>query len=198
MIPSAQVSSLTTGSVTLPSARGAFVGTSFELIQRTTLTGSQVGISFTSITGTYKHLQIRGIARSDRGSTPDDIHMKFNGGGTYSTHRINNDGTTSYAEGGNSAQIAINRNNLPSPSVASNYYLSFVVDILDYANTTTLKTAKIYAGLDNGTTSYIGTQFIGGMCTTNTNAITSISFTEETGANFISGTSIGLYGIKGA
>jgi hypothetical protein len=200
------ISRFSTSSVAqgLPKYQKLWDGTSsviesdFELISRTTLSSNTAYIEFASIPSTYKHLQIRGIARSDRGSTSDDLLMFLNGSTSYTNRRINNTGTTMYAEGGNDTVIHVSRNTLPGNSNPSNYFLGFVIDILDYANTTTLKTAKIYSGVDLNAGSYSGTLFAGGMNLANTNAITTIRFREETTANLLVGTSIGLYGIKGA
>jgi hypothetical protein len=168
----------------------------YELISRTTLSSNASYIEFTSIPSTYKHLQIRGIARSNRSGSPDDLLMLINGSTSYSNRRINNDSSTMYAEGGNQANIRASRNSLPTNDSTANYFLTFVIDLLDYANTTTLKTAKIYSGSDFSSGG--GTLFAGGMNLANTNAITTIRLAEETTASLVTGTSIGLYGIKGA
>jgi len=176
----------------------AALDSDFELIELKTLTSSAAFIEFTSIPSTYKHLHIRGIARSDRNGSADDLLMTMNGSTSYSNRRLNNDSSTIYAEGGNQTNIRLCRNNLPNDSINnSGFFLSFVIDILDYANTTTLKTAKIYSGLDTNSSSGNGNLYAGGMNLANTNAITSIKIFEETTANLVAKSSIGLYGIKG-
>jgi len=173
-------------------------GSDFELIELKTLTSSAAFIEFTSIPSTYKHLHVRGIVRSDRSGSADDLLMTMNGSTSYTNRRINSDATAIYAEGGNQTNIRVCRNTLPNDSINnSGFFLSFVIDILDYANTTTLKTAKIYSGLDTNSSSGNGLLYAGGMNLANTNAITSIKFFEETTANLVTKSSIGLYGIKG-
>lgn len=173
----------------------SILASDYELITRTTLSGNANYVEFTSIPSTYKHLQIRGSARSNRAGSADDLLLTINGSTSYSNRRINNDSSTMYAEGGTDTVIHVSRNTLPGANNTANYFLSFVIDLLDYANTTTLKTVKIYSGSDFSTNG--GTLFAGGMNLANTNAVTTIRLAEETTASLIAGTSIGLYGIKG-
>jgi hypothetical protein len=66
--PSIQVSSLLSGTLTTPSAKGAFIppGTqAFESIQTVTVTSSSsTELTFTSIPAHFKHLRIIGLAKS--------------------------------------------------------------------------------------------------------------------------------------
>ncbi len=72
--------------------------------------GGSSSISFTSIPATYTHLQVRGIVRSNRADTGDDIKINFNGVTTtsYSSHIVGGNGsiTYGYGAGSNSAIFA--------------------------------------------------------------------------------------------
>ena len=181
---------------------------SFESIETVTVgSGGSSSISFTSIPSTYTHLQVRGIVQSNRTSyVVDEMPFTFNSdsatnysfqllrGGLESTPAVSAQAaaTQSYMRIG-----AINSN------VSVNTFSSFVLDILDYANTNKYKTTRSLTGYDvNGTT---GTGSYGGAISLNsgnwrsTSAITSITFSVSADATlFNQYSSFALYGIKGA
>lgn len=170
---------------------------SYESIQTVTVSGTQANIDLTSIPGTYKHLQIRAILRSNRSGAPTDAQLRINGntGANYMAHRLEGDGSAVYAAGGGGASsILINRNSLPSNESPSNIFAVYIIDILDYANTNKIKTVRVLSGGDIQTRG--GVTFISGALNT-TDAITSVRFFEETAASFVTGSQVALYGIKG-
>jgi hypothetical protein len=173
----------------------AFSPTSFESIQTVTLSGSQSSIEFTSIPATYKHLQIRQISRTSRAVSITYLKMEFNGsaGSDYSYHALIGDGsTTSTDRTTNDAFVTLLRST--GTSATSGIFGAMVIDILDYANTNKYKTTRTLGGADlNGSGEIV---FQSGLWRS-TNAITSIKFTEATGANFVQYSSFALYGIKG-
>ena len=78
---------------------------------------------------------------------------------------------------------------------SSGSYVGFVLDILDYANTSKYKTTKVLSGFDvNGS---------GGNLTFNsgawrsTNAINSVSFLDPSSGTFAEFSQLALYGIRG-
>ena len=205
LLPSAQVSSLTTGSITLPSARGAFIEGDFESIATVTVgSGGASQIEFTSIPATYKHLQIRSIARADRaiyGADTMRLTVNADTGANYEFHNIRGDGSA----GGVGADVnqtyirfldSVGTNNGPG---AGNVGIS-ICDVLDYANTNKYTTFRVLCGVDpNGTVA--GFNGVVGMTSglwRNTSAITSIKLVVETGINFLQHSHFALYGIKGA
>lgn len=85
LLPTAQVSDLTTGSITLPSARGAYSDTSYDLIETIALESASATVEFTSIPQTYQHLEVRYNAWTDRTANfLDDLNISF-GNTTYDT-----------------------------------------------------------------------------------------------------------------
>jgi len=73
---------------------------------------------------------------------------------------------------------------------------STIVDIIDYASTTKIKTYKSMSGYDsNGSTKGQEIGFYSGAWYANTNAITSITY--QTPNDLTPGTVVALYGIKG-
>jgi hypothetical protein len=171
---------------------------SYESIQTVTLGASQTTVTFSSIPQTYKHLQIRGIARSTRAVTLEGAWAYFNNDTsttTYAVHGIAGDGASasSYAiptpnSGGLQGGI------ISAASATSSIFGVFVMDILDYTNTNKNTTTRSLTGADlNGS----GTiRLISGLWL-NTAAITSIKFDTQAGGDFTQYSSFALYGIKG-
>jgi hypothetical protein len=171
----------------------------YESIQ--TISPSGTGqVTFNSISGTYKHLQIRGIYRNSANVGGDDARLRFNNDSSaiYISHRLyglgsgspsaNNTGTgdTSISFGYNTAD----------GSAATNVFTAGVIDILDYSNGSKNKTVRTFNGFDNNSNGTI--QFQSGLYISTT-AITRIDlYCYNLGTNnWASGTTFALYGIKG-
>jgi len=172
-------------------ASGVAIG-DFESIASVTLSSSQTSIAFSSIAATYTHLQIRGITRTDRSSGEDVIKMRFNSDTTetnYRNHYMTGDGGTSASFNNNNSGIGVTA----SANATSQIQGIIVIDILDYANTNKYKTSKTLTGTDqNGS----GQVWFASHLWKSTNAITSISFVPNLGANFVQYSSLALYGVK--
>jgi hypothetical protein len=167
------------------------VPNSYESIQTFSIGSSQASVEFTSIPGTYKHLQIRASARA---TAQARLIMQFNGntGANYSAHLLLGDGSTVAAGAGVSGVNMA----LAQSQADANIFSANIVDILDYANTNKNKTARILAGNDKNASGgeialWSGSYFA------NTNAITSIKLNFDSGANIAQYSSFALYGIKG-
>ena len=169
---------------------------SFESIATVTGTGASPSqtLTFSSIPGTYKSLQIRGTYKDTvAGST--NLYIQFNGdtASNYVWHNINGDGSSASATGGTAYTYGMinyaGRGSTPTNTVGVS-----ITDIIDYASTTKFKTSKIFSGVDINTAG-------GGLALTSvlwrsTSAITSI--TLSMGGNYFSDAStFALYGIKG-
>lgn len=177
-----------------------FVESDFELISRTTVGSTSVSsISFSSIPSTYRHLQVRYVARSTIGTAgEDDMYFTFNGSSSnYSWRRMLGDGasvTRSGATGLTSTRLsaaAISRN-----GNTSGIFSAGIIDIFDYTNTSKAKTFNALYGNDRVTAGGIAAG--SGAWYGSTDAINSISFTIENSNSFVQHTSFALYGIKGA
>jgi hypothetical protein len=172
---------------------------SYESIQTVNVTSNTATISFTSIPSTFKHLQIRYIARDNRTTTGfDNMMMKFNSGAsaTYSWHRLVGSGTAaSAAASPSSGDIALSEAAISRGNNASGIFAPGIIDILDYTDTNKYKTVRaLHGGDSNGGGSIV---FTSGLWYGSTNAITGIDFTAENANLFVSGTQLALYGIKG-
>jgi hypothetical protein len=171
----------------------------FESIATVNATGSSSTLTFSSIPSTYKHLQIRGIAKSTFSSdNGNSVLATFNSdsGANYSWHNLY--GTSgAYGEGAASANFINVR--LIAPSNGSSLPLFGVVifDIIDYASTSKYKTARYFGGTDsNGNSGIVSPVEVASGLWQSTSAINSITLTSQT-LNFDTGSTFALYGIKG-
>lgn len=162
--------------------------TAYESIATAAGTGSSAVITFSSIPGTYSHLQIRAIARTASG-TGAFLQYNSDTGSNYTRHYLEGDGST-VAAGAGTSQTKIDY--LQAISTASTNAVN-IVDILDYANTNKYKTTRILGGFDANGTGQIG---LGSGLWMSTSAISTITITTSNGANFATTTQFALYGIK--
>ena len=159
--------------------------------------GGASSITFSSIPSTYKHLQVRMIARDDRASvTSDSGAFRFNGdsGTNYAYHALVGTGSSAVA----SAADTYNRgliDRFTASTAGASTFGSAVMDILDYANTSKYKTVKILGGYANNGEGQI--TFSSGLWQS-TSAISTILIYPNVGSNWVQYSTFALYGIKGA
>jgi hypothetical protein len=164
---------------------------SYESIQTVTVgAGGQSSIDFTSIPSTYKHLQIRGMATFTSGTNAIVMQNNSDTGSNYMWHQLYGTGSTAGASAASPSTTFQNVSVAPESGTVA----GFVVDILDYGNTSKYKTSRSLTGYDNNGSGVIALR--SGLWM-NTNAITSLTLKYDTGANFANNTKIALYGIKG-
>jgi hypothetical protein len=172
---------------------------SYESISTVTLSSNQTTITFSSIPSTYKHLQLRIIARSDKSTNAGvDGLLRFNSdtGANYNWHYILGYGTGTAAGGvANASSIDLGITAAANGS-SSNIYAATIVDILDYADTNKFKTTRSIDGFEPNQSSGRDLRYVSGSWR-NTNAITSMTLTTDPSSNFIQYSSFALYGIKG-
>ena len=168
----------------------AAITNSYVSIQTVTVgAGGQSSIDFTAIPSTYKHLQIRGMATFTSGTNAIVMQNNSDTGSNYVWHQLYGTGSAA----GSSASTSTTFQNV-SVAPESGTVAGFVVDILDYGNTSKYKTSRSLTGYDNNGSGVIALR--SGLWM-NTNAITSLTLKYDTGANFANNTKIALYGIKG-
>jgi hypothetical protein len=166
------------------------VTSSYESIATVTVgAGNATSIDFTSISGTYKHLQLRCFLRNTTALASLFMNFNSDSGANYARHRLSGEGSTVSAAAATSATY-MGLGDVPTTT--STFYAS-VIDILDYSNTSKNKTVRNLNGYDLNGSGEIG---IRSNLWANTSAITSISVTP--GSNqFAQYSQIALYGIKG-
>lgn len=161
----------------------------YNCIATTTLTGPATTVTFSSITNTYTDLVV--IAYTQRASGNPSLTVRFNSdtGSNYSFANVlgsSGGGAASY-QGNNFSLI-----NLSYWTMAGSPNFSpSIINIMNYANTTTYKTVVAEGG-EAGT----GVQITTGTWRS-ASAITSIQFGLED-QNFNSGSIFSIYGIKAA
>lgn len=167
------------------------------LIQRVAGTGSSGTITFSSIPQNYKHLQIRAIVRSTEAGSGTNYYTNLNGdsGSNYAAHRLQGDGTSATAAGA-ATQTGVFTGRAPGGGTTTGTMAALIFDIADYSSTTKYKTLRQLSGQESNNT-YAGLISLRSGLWMNTNAITSITFTIDSPANFTSTTSFALYGMVG-
>jgi hypothetical protein len=174
-------------------------GGAYESIASFTADGTAATYTFTSIPATYKHLQIRSIGRhaaAISGSTTTFLRFNSDTSGSYDYHFLRGDGSAVQAYGyANNSSTEI-YNSLIYNSSTAGAYGAAIIDIHDYSSTTKNKTVKYFSGSDANTASSSFQVVIGSSLWRNTAAISGIQIYTG-GANFVSGSTFALYGIKG-
>lgn len=164
----------------------------YEPIATTTATGSQSSITFSSISGSYTDLVIVSNLGIDSNRYPF-IRFNSDSGNNYSTTDLYGNGTSALSSRAyiTQAQIWISLDVPASTGVESN----FIVNVQNYSNSTTYKTAlSRFNATAYGTSATVGLW-------RNTAAITSITiggFGGGSAWNFANGSTFTLYGIKAA
>ncbi len=174
------------------------VTSSYESIATVTVgSGGSTTISFTSIPSTFKHLQIRCIAKNTY--TPaagnDNLTLQFNSdtGSNYSRHALYGTGASALAFGVANSTFAQGGIEPRSNSSEANVFSASVIDILDYADANKYKTVRSLSGSDrNGA----GDIYFGSGSWRNTAAVTSITMGTDLNP-FAQYSHFALYGIKG-
>ena len=178
-----------------------FFPTDFESIATVTVgSGGAVYAEFTSIPGTFTHLQIRSLAQTNRsGIGRDIVNININNdtGSNYARHYLSGDGASTVS-GGSASLTKGELTEVGTTAGAS--FGAIVVDLLDYANTNKYKTIRSLGGVDvNGTVGgYGGTINLYSTLWQSTSAITSIKLAPLNGTQFNEYSHFALYGIRSA
>ena len=165
----------------------------FESITTTTLSTATASVTFSSIPATYKHLQLRCLARTNRADVSDQLRIQINSdtASNYSTHSLSCDGASATA-GGTANETYMFLGRAAGASASASIFGVTVIDIVDYANTSKYKTFRGLAGTDfNGS----GNVSLLSGAWRNTAAITSVQVTFI-GSLMSEYSHFALYGIK--
>ena len=166
--------------------------------------GGVASVTFAGIPNTYKHLQIRGIAQDNRATyNTSALGINFNGdsGTNYSDHYLQASwvaGATTAMSGGDANAAKIYWIASITSTVATDVFGGFIIDILDYADTTKFKTVRSLSGADANAevAGYRPVPRLGSGNWRNTNAINSITFTSDFGTLISQYSQFTLYGVK--
>jgi hypothetical protein len=173
------------------SANQSAAATSYESIATVTVgSGGAANVEFTSIPGTYTHLQVRGILRSTYSSDQPSLALQINGSYIDRNHNLYGDGSSAIAYTGTGGNIS----HSAGATSGSNVFSAIIIDILDYANTNKYRTVRALSGGDRNGSGFI--ELCSGLEQT-TSAVTSITLVSG-GANIAQYSTLALYGIKSA
>lgn len=173
---------------------------SFDLLNSTILASTTTAVNFSvsAYAGTYKHLQVRVVARSGTTSgSAGDMRFNSNASDLYRTHYLSHDGSTltsSYYGTGNPAgQAFVDLINI-TPSTALGWQNS-IIDILDFSSTIKNKTIRRIGGKASNDISSSDVVLSEGVWLS-TAAITEINLYPRS-QSFGIGSRFSLYGLKG-
>lgn len=173
----------------------------FNFIEKINTSAST--ITFSSIPSIYSDLIILGNAKTNVGSSRDDLYMRFNGATSqYKAQSIVGYGSTiTYQSDSTSTSGSFNISSAlaGSDSSMSGSYSQIWIYIPGYSQTTFNKSTFWKCGYANGTgvTANGGANSGGGIVySLASSAINSITLFTQSGYNFSSGTNFVLYGIK--
>ena len=186
------------GILSAAGAGGVAAAGSYELISTEILTGNQASVTFSSLgtySSTYKNLQIRYVARTNRASVFDSGRLKFNGdtGANFTDHGLFGTGSSvgSYAQ--LNATTGINFGNAPGANAAANVFGAGVMDILDAYSTTKFKVTRLLDGVSSSSPAIT----LNSGLWRSTASVTDIQLFPNVGTNWVTGSRFSLYGIKG-
>jgi len=163
----------------------------YEPIATTTLGSNQTSVTISSIPATYTDLVLIINAKND---TLTNTEIRFNGdsASNYSNTALSGNGSSaSSSRESNNTSISIDN---VAYMTTGDFSYSNIIQIMNYANTTTFKTL-----LARANSAANGVDAIVGLWRKTPEAITSLTILTTTGTrNFITGSTFTLYGIKAA
>jgi hypothetical protein len=168
----------------------------YDSLATVTLSASTASVTFAGIPSGYKHLQIRGIARTTASQDRESIKLTFNSdtGSNYARHSLWGSGSAASAFGA-ASEAYILLTDFAAANATASIFGTAVTDVLDYTNTNKYTTVRSLGGVDLNAAVTVFDGLNSGLWM-NTAAITSITLTPFSGSNFTQYSSFALYGIK--
>lgn len=167
------------------------MATTFELIDKTTLSSTASSITFSSIPADWTDLLVFYSLRSDEAANQRDLRMRFNGSTSgYSSKYL--DGYGSSTGSGSDSGTFFLAANIPAANLTSNTFSNSYIYIPNYTSSNYKSASIDHTAENNATLTYM--RLWAGLWS-NTNAITEISLFPEAG-NFVANSSVYIYGIK--
>jgi hypothetical protein len=160
-----------------------------------TSAGSTPTFTFSNIPQIYQDLRFVIFGRTSFAIAEHQVLIRINGDGSaiYSQTRLFGNGTSAISER-NTGLTGLYPGVLPGSSATAGIYGTLTMDILNYANTSTFKTTIARNASDlNGS----GSTRLGIQLWRSTSAITSLVVQDVDGSSWASGSTVGLYGIRG-
>ena len=172
----------------------------YELIETYILGSSQSSITFSNLgdySSTYKHLQIRAVAKSTNSGAEQTTLLTYNGDTTTTNYRAHQlygfNGSVGSADTISFARQMIG---YTARADVTNVFGAIVIDILDPYSTTKNTTARSLSGNVAGTGANAVVNLQSHLYI-NTDAISSATLAPLAGGNFIAGSRFSIYGVRG-
>jgi len=182
------------GDGTWATPAGGGGGGALTLISEVVTSGSQASVTFSSISSSYRDLEIRVRGRSTGATNVVDVGLQFNSdtGGNYQWERVHSYSTgTSFTQ--STGQTSLLIGNLDAATATANYAGGIHATLFDYRGTTFFKEVASYWGNTLGTGSFnVGAGVYGGAWAS-TSAINAVKVILSSGA-FVDGSVVSLYG----
>lgn len=199
------IRSLKTASISTGAKRSKFwdqVATPDAYVHISTVTvgaGGQPTIDFGTIPTGYKHLEIRGVVRTDSGNSSDALILKLNGSKSVYTHYLYGNGAPSAGGVGSSTTVG-NTINVAGGGRTSGVFSGVWIMVQDHESSNKYKTSMSFGGYYQVGTG--GEQAIFDNTFSTTSPITTVSLYVQSTAsattyNFAQNSSLSLFGIKG-
>lgn len=173
---------------------------SYDLLETTLVSGSSTTeILFNNLNtyaSTYKHLQIRYVARTSESGTARAMTIRLNGnsGSNYARHILYGTGSGSPVSTSGTSMTFGYVSYMAASSSGTSVYVPGVIDLLDPFETKN-KTVRAFSGEATAGPIVALTSVLYAQ----TASLTSISlYSENLSSAFVSGSRFSLYGIKGA
>jgi hypothetical protein len=162
------------------------MASTYEKIATNTLGSAAATVTLSSIPATYTDLVL--VIQTRNSAASNEVYGIFNSdtGSNYSYTQITGNGTT--AASGRASNSTTMRWSFSNDDFNNNA----IIQIMNYANTTTYKTSLVRLNNVSQTTAAVVNLW------RSTSAITSITLSNESATNFAVGSTFTLYGIKAA
>ena len=177
--------------------RGGAIGSYDSLATAIVPSGGLASISFAGIPVGYRNLQLRIMARTTSGNATNWFGIRFNGdtSNSYDLHQFAAFGSGAPGSTYNGVASSVIVERVAGGGANSGIFGVIVVDILNYADSTKLKTVKSLGGVDSNSGTSAGSIYFESNLWNSLYPISSISCFAETG-NLAQNSSITLYGVK--
>jgi hypothetical protein len=176
----------------------AEAGGAYELIATQLITTNTADLTFSSIPQTYKHLQIRYVARGNNNVT--NLRFQLNGdtGSNYANHSLWGSGSAVFSDNSTSSSSMQTAEFDHDGASSAGAFSPGIFDFLDYSSSAKNTTMRGLAGRDGDNGNVTPRIRLRSAAWFNTAAVTSLTvFTDSGTGRFVSCSRFSLYGIKG-
>lgn len=167
----------------------------YTLISSNVLASSAASVTFSAIPSTYTDLVLRASVRGDSATVLEALLLNFNAdtAGNYSQTTLLGSGSAASSTRQSNVFSSNNLQQADGGSATASTFGNAEIYIPSYTVNQNKPIGSFGVGENNATAAYMGAV---ALLWRNTAAITSIAITPNSSANFVSGSSFYLYGIK--